>query len=189
MHKLLFSTLAIVSSSIAADIRGTVVVANAANPASVVVFLDNVPGSYSPPVEPIVLDQYSLRFVPHVLAVLVGTTVVFPNSDETRHNVFSSSPAKRFNLGMYPPGASRKVRFDQPGEVDLLCNVHPEMSAYVIVLQNPFFAVTNKDGRFVLPKVPPGSQVIKTWREGSKPVMKEIVVTDHRDLDICLKVN
>lgn len=145
--------------------------------ADVAVYLDKIPGTdFAPPKQPMVLDQVNLTFVPHVLPVLAGTTVAFPNSDEVRHNVFSPSPAKRFNLGTYPRGISRSVTFDKPGQVTLLCNVHAEMSAFVIVVETPYHAVTGKDGRFTIRNIPPGKYTVKTWHEEYKPVAAQVEI-------------
>ena len=129
------------------EIAGNVKWQGAEDYSNAVVYAEKVPKSpVSPPKKPVVLDQTRLTFVPHVLPVVVGTTVSFPNSDEVGHNVYSSSPAKRFNLGVYARGVARQVTFDKPGEVDLLCNVHEQMSAYVLVLDTPYYVVTRKDG-------------------------------------------
>jgi len=158
-------------------IKGKVVARGVRDSADAVVHIQKIPNKTFPtPKEPIVLDQVNLMFVPHVLPVLVGTTVAFPNSDEVRHNVFSPSPARRFNLGTYPKGISRTVTFDKPGEVALLCNVHAEMSAYVIVVETPYFAVSTKDGSYTIRNVPPGKYVLKTWHEKLKSQTKEVEV-------------
>jgi plastocyanin len=141
------------------------------------VYVEKIPGqTFPPPKDAVTLDQLNLTFIPHVLPVLVGTTVAFPNSDEVRHNVFSTSPTKRFNLGTYPRGMAKNVTFDKPGVVDLLCNVHSEMSAYVVVVETPYFAVTGKDGSYTIKNVPPGKYVIKTWHEHLKAQSKAVEV-------------
>jgi len=107
--------------------------------------------------------------------VIVGTTVAFPNSDEIRHNVFSPGPP-RFDLGTYPQKTTKFHLFDTPGVWTLLCNVHAEMSAYVVVTETPYFARTDKDGRFVLKDVPPGTYTLKVWHEKTKPASLPIEV-------------
>lgn len=154
-----------------------------------VVYVEKIPGkTFTPPKDPVTLDQLKLTFIPHVLPVLIGTTVAFPNSDEVRHNVFSTSRAKRFNLGTYPRGAVKYVTFDKPGVVDLLCNVHTEMSAYVVVTETPYFAVTQKDGSYTIRNIPPGSYTLKVWHERLKPQTREIEVvagsTARADFDL-----
>lgn len=158
-------------------IKGKVTARGVRDNGDAVVYLEKIPNkTFHAPKDPVVLDQVNLMFVPHVLPVLVGTTVAFPNSDEVRHNVFSPSPARRFNLGTYPKGVARTVTFDKPGEVALLCNVHAEMSAYVVVVETPYFAVSAKDGSYTIRNVPPGKYVLKTWHEKLKPQMKEVEV-------------
>ena len=150
-----------------------------------VVYIEKIPGKAFPaPKDRFTLDQVNLTFVPHVLPVLVGTTVAFPNSDEVRHNVFSSSRVRRFNLGTYSRGVVKYVTFDQPGEVALLCNVHSEMSAYVVVIETPYFAVTEKDGSYTIKNVPPGKYVLKTWHERLKPQSKEIQVPTSASVEV-----
>lgn len=106
---------------------------------NVVVYVQSISGKkFEPPKKPVVLDQINLTFVPHVLPVVAGTTVAFPNSDEVRHNVFSPSPAKRFNLGTYPRGVVRTVTFDKPGDVALLCNVHEVIEVrFTVAVRDP----------------------------------------------------
>jgi plastocyanin len=163
----------------AGAIAGTVRVARARDNRDAVVYIDRIPGKrFAPPAAAVVLDQINLVFVPHVLPVLAGTTVAFPNNDTVRHNVFSPSPAKRFNLGTYAQKVTKHVVFDQPGVVALLCNVHAEMSAYVVVTETPYFAVTNAAGEYTIPNVPPGSYVLKAWHESSRPKEQKIEVKD-----------
>ncbi len=166
------------SGSQAGTIKGKIIARGMRDSSDALVYIDKIPNrSFPAPKEPVTLDQINLTFTPHVLPVLVGTTVAFPNSDEVRHNVFSPSPPKRFNLGTYPRGITRTVTFDKPGEVALLCNVHAEMSAYVVVVETPYFAVTVKDGSYSIKNVPPGKYVLKTWHEKLKPQSKEIEVS------------
>ena len=165
----------------ASNIEGQVVVKNARDNGNAVVYIDRIPGkSFMPPSTPIPLDQVNLTFVPHVLAVHVGTRVAFPNSDDIRHNVFSPTAWSKFNLGTYPKSTTKYYVFDKPGTVTLLCNVHAEMSAYVIVTETPYFAVTDKAGNFALKNVPPGSYVLKVWHEKAKPASMPIVVEENR---------
>jgi plastocyanin len=130
----------------------------------VVVWL--TPAGDSAPVEPgpgVRLVQKNKRFIPHVLAVTVGTPVEFPNQDPFFHNVFSIYQGKPFDLGLYESGSSRKVRFTQPGVSYIFCNIHPEMSAAVVALRTPYFAVTSADGSFHISHVPPGSYKLELW--------------------------
>lgn len=118
----------------------------------------------------VVMDQRSLTFMPHVLAVRAGTVVDFPNNDQVFHNVFSFRDGRRFDLGLYPVGKVRQVRFDKPGLSRLFCNIHPKMAAYVMVVDSPYYAVSDKDGRFKLRDVPSGSYTYHAWRPGSEPI-------------------
>lgn len=139
-----------------------------------VISVEDIQGVFPPPKEAAVMDQRELRFVPHVLPIQVGATVEFPNSDPISHNVFSISEAKRFNLGLYQRGTKRRIKFDQAGVVELLCNVHLEMSAYILVLKNPYFARTGSDGTYRIAGVPAGRYRLRCWR-GSFPAAERVV--------------
>jgi plastocyanin len=163
----------------ASNIEGQVVVKSARDNSNAVVYIDKIPGkTFPPPSAPIPLDQVNLTFVPHVLPVLAGTKVAFPNSDDIRHNVFSPTAWSKFNLGTYPKSTTKYYVFNKPGTVTLLCNVHAEMSAYVVVTETPYFAVTDKAGNFALKNVPAGTYVLKVWHEKAKPASMPIVVED-----------
>ena len=124
-----------------------------------------------------VMDQQDLRFLPHVLPVLVGTSVEFANNDKTFHNVFSTSEAKKFDLGLYSPGRRRRMTFDKPGVVKILCNVHPSMEAYVVVKEHPYFAATDKRGSYQVTHVPLGKYRIEVWHPelGTRALPFELV--------------
>lgn len=121
-----------------------------------------------------VVDQRQKAFVPHVSVVMKGTTVRFPNSDTVFHNVFAYYQAKKFDLGMYPRGASKSVTFDKAGVVVLQCNVHSEMSAYILVVDTPLFAVADKNGRFRLPPAPPGAYTLHVWHESGARTQQSV---------------
>jgi plastocyanin len=143
-----------------------------------VVYLDTAPRSAFDEREPAraVMDQRNERFVPHVLAVMVGTVVDFPNSDRTYHNVFSLSRAQRFDLGRYAAGKSKSVRMDRPGVVRVFCDIHSHMNAFVLVFNHPYFDISGDDGRFALPAVPPGNYTVVGWYEGEARVTRPVVV-------------
>jgi plastocyanin len=130
-----------------------------------VISIEDIEGPFPAPKDGAVMDQKELRFVPHVLVIQAGTTVEFPNSDPVWHNVFSISVAKRFNLGLYRRGSIRRIRFDQPGVVGLLCNVHLEMSAYIVVVKNPYFARTGFDGTYRIDNIPAGRHRVRCWHQ------------------------
>ncbi len=111
------------------------------------------------------MDQRNERFVPHVLAIVAGTYVDFPNGDSTYHNVFSLSKTKEFNLGRYATGRSKAVRFERPGVVRVFCDIHSHMSAFILVFAHRFFAVTDDEGRYRLDNVPPGTYTVVVWNE------------------------
>ncbi len=151
-----------------------------------VVYIETVgDNEYDPPTERGIVDQMNLVFIPHVLAVQKGTTVDFPNNDEVRHNVFSPPDCcNQFNLGTYDVGASKPVTFTESCEVPLLCNVHAEMSAFVVVLDNPYFGVTAKDGSFTIGNVPPGTYKLKTWHEKLRSEELEVTVEGGKTTEV-----
>ncbi len=123
-----------------------------------------------------VLDQKNETFLPYVLAVTVGSTVDFPNDDRTYHNVFSLSKPKRFDLGRYPRGQSRSVRFDKPGIVRVFCEIHSQMSAWILVFAHPYFATTDAAGRYHVDDVPAGSYTLAVWNDGEVRARREVRV-------------
>lgn len=110
-----------------------------------------------------VMDQKNRTFVPHVLPVQVGTAVEFPNSDDVRHQVYSFSEAKKFQLPLYTGTPASPIVFDKAGVVSLGCNIHDRMNAYIVVVDTPYFAVTGRDGRVALPNVASGRYVVRLW--------------------------
>ncbi|MDE5417625.1 carboxypeptidase regulatory-like domain-containing protein [Labilibaculum sp. DW002] len=143
-----------------------------------VVYIENVDTHFDLPEENPVMNQKELQFLPKILPIVVGSTVDFLNSDDVLHNVFSpDSCVNKFNLGTWKKGEVRSVKYDKIECVSvLLCNVHPEMEAYVIVLQNPFFAITNEEGEFIIENVPPGVYNLKVWNEKLNAKVKQITV-------------
>ncbi|MBI4528125.1 MAG: methylamine utilization protein [Deltaproteobacteria bacterium] len=110
-----------------------------------------------------VMDQRDVKFIPRVLAILAGTTVDFPNNDKTFHNAFSPSESKRFDLGLYAPQKSRSVRFENPGVLRILCNVHPNMEAFIVVKDHPYFAVPDGRGNYRINNVSLGKHQLEVW--------------------------
>ncbi len=149
-----------------------------------VVWLDapDAPKLAHPP--PAVLEQRSLQFSPHVLAVQVGTKVKFPNDDRVFHNVFSYHEGKPFDLGLYPVGAVKDVPFNQPGLSRIFCNIHPQMAAYVMVLDTPYFAVSTAGGRFTVRGVPAGSYTYHAWRPGGSILNGTVDVREGAALEV-----
>jgi plastocyanin len=152
-----------------ADVRGTAHVGGRPAP-HVVVWLEGAaPAPVAPPAR-VVLDQRNLAFAPRVLAVRVGTTVEFPNNDRVFHNVFSFRDGKRFDLGLYPVGTSRRVTFDRAGLSRIFCNIHPNMAAYVVAVDSPYYAVSDQSGAFTIGGVPRGTYKYTAWRAGAAEI-------------------
>jgi plastocyanin len=121
-----------------------------------------------------VMDQRNQTFVPWVIAVPVGTTVDFPNSDSTFHNVFSLSKARRFDLGRYPRGQARSVRFDRPGVVRVFCEIHSHMNAYILVFAHRYFATTDAAGRYRIAGIPKGDYRLVLWHDGREREVRPV---------------
>jgi plastocyanin len=203
---LLFALLILIyfpGLALAGKIKGTVKVKGLRSPANVLVYLTKAPSdSMDLSKTNFVMDQRNLEFIPHVLPVLVGSTVQFPNNDEVDHNIFSMSRTKKFNLGSYKPGDSKAVLFDKPGVVEVRCDVHAEMAAYILVMKNPYFAVTDKKGNFQIPDanylqqaglkeqadLATGKYFIKTWHEKLKTQKEAITITEDGDVTIQLNL-
>jgi hypothetical protein len=141
--------------------RGSVV--EEGGPQDVVVFVEGVKGTFAAPPRHPQLVQKDERFVPHVLPVLTGSTVEFPNEDDFYHNVFSVVAGDRFDLGRYPKGKSARQVLNKPGVVVVRCEIHTGMKAYIMVVPNPYFAVPGSDGAFEIPDVPAGTYTLKAW--------------------------
>jgi plastocyanin len=144
-----------------------------------VIYVDQpIPGAtFAPPTAPAIVQQKDASFVPHVLPILVGTTVSWPNMDEIYHNVFSMSQTKSFDLQLYNSDQPAKsVVFDKPGQVDVFCAIHSKMHCIVLVLQNPYFALADDRGRFVIRNVPAGTYKLHAWQERMPGQEREITV-------------
>jgi plastocyanin len=186
-RKTLFATLtpvlvvapALVWAAGEGSITGTVTATGLSSNANAVVWVEKVPGTFKAPAQPVTMDQVRMQFVPHVLPVVVGTTVRYLNSDPTAHNVFSPDYEK-YNLGTWPQGKSKNYTFKAcakfPCAYTQLCRVHPEMEGFVIVLPNPYFAVSTKDGHFDIKDVPPGQYTVAVWHEKLKAKPKPVTV-------------
>jgi len=156
-----------------------------------VVYVEALAGKTFPaPTSKPVIDQKGLMFTPHIVAVEQGTTVEFLNSDKVAHNVFwiSVGGNKKLghNLGTWPQGEKRPFKFDNPGAVPLFCNVHPEMSAYIVVTPTPYFATTDKSGAYKIENVPDGSYNVTAWHEGAKNQSKPVAVAGEGKADFTL---
>ena len=156
-----------------------------------VIYLDAVAGkTYPAPTQQPLMDQKGLLFQPHILVVQVGTTVEFLNSDNVAHNVFWTSVGGNkklgHNLGTWPKGEKRPFKFENPGAVALLCNVHPEMSGYVVVVPTPYYATSDKGGNYKIENVPDGSYTVTAWHEGAKTQSKPVSVSGDAKADFTL---
>jgi plastocyanin len=165
----------------AGEIKGKVTAQGMRSPENIAVYVDAIPGkSFPAPGQPVVMDQKGLKFVPHVLAILKGTTVDFLNSDPVGHNVYwpaiSGNKKLAHNMGTWPQGVKKSFTFDNLGDVPLLCNVHPEMSGYLVVVPTPYHAVTDAEGNFIIKDVPSGHYTLKTWSEEGRPTTQEVDV-------------
>ena len=156
-----------------------------------VVYVEAPAGKTFPaPTEKPVIDQKGLMFNPHIVAIQQGTTVEFLNSDKVAHNVFwiSVGGNKKLghNLGTWPQGEKRAFKFDNPGAIPLLCNVHPEMAGYIVVSPTPYFATTDKSGNYKIENVPDGSYTVTAWHEGAKNSSKPVTVSGDSKADFTL---
>lgn len=156
-----------------------------------VVYVDTISGKTFPaPAQHPVIDQKGLVFQPHLTAVQVGTTVDFLNSDSVAHNVFWTSiggnKKLNHNLGTWPKGDRKSFKFDTPGAVPILCNVHPEMSAYLVVVPTPYFATSDQAGNYKIENVPDGSYTLIGWHEGAKNQSKPVSVSGDTKADFAL---
>jgi plastocyanin len=145
-----------------------------------VVYLESAPALAFPEIEPqrATMDQRNETFIPHVLAITVGTTVDFPNSDQTYHNVFSLTGPRRFDLGRYAAGRSKSVLFDRPGIARVFCEIHSHMSAFILVFNHRFYSVATPDGRYQISRVPAGRYTLLAWNEGTVRESRQVVVPD-----------
>ncbi len=162
----------------AADLSGVAVLQGKGAARDAVVYLEG--NTLSVPMAGAMVDQRDQTFLPHVSVVTRGTTVNFPNDDTVFHNVFAYFQAKKFDLGMYPRGTSKKVTFEKTGLVVILCNVHSDMSAYIMVVDTPYHAVTDHTGRFQLRNVPPGTYTLHVWHESGDTDTETVVVGSHQ---------
>lgn len=180
---LLIGLLTITWAAMSGGIKGKVTAQGMKSPEGTVVYIDTIAGkTFDPPAKHAVVDQKKLTFIPHIVPVLKGTTVDFLNSDPVGHNVYWPAVAgnKKMtnNLGTWPQGVKKSFTFTNLGDVPLLCNVHPEMSGYIVVVPTPYFAVADKEGNYEITDVPPGHYTLKTWNEEAKPITQAVDVTD-----------
>src|SRR5712692_9600360 len=185
--------LALAGASWANEIKGKVSVQGIKSAENIAVYVDVIADKkFDAPKDHVVIDQRKMAFIPHVGAVQQGTTVDFLNSDPVGHKVYwpsiSGNKKLSHNLGTWPKGEKKPFQFNDLGTASLLCNVHPEMSGYVVVVHTPYFAVTDKDGNFEIKNIPAGQYTLKTWSEEGKPVTQSVNLTgDSVTVDLTVK--
>jgi plastocyanin len=165
----------------AGEIKGKVTTQGLRSAEDIAVYVDAIPGkNFNSPSKHVLIDQKKMTFFPHVTILLKGTTVDFLNSDSVGHNVYwpsiSGNKKLAHNLGTWPKGEKKSFQFNDLGAAPLLCNVHPEMSGYVVIVPTPYFAVTGKDGSFEIKDVPAGHYALKTWSEEGKSTTQAVDV-------------
>jgi len=183
----LFMVLVVTAAAKAGTIKGKVSGVSGES----VIYLEAASGRTFPaPTAHATMDQKGLLFQPHILVVQQGTTVEFQNSDTVAHNVAWSSVGGNkklaHNMGTWPKGEMRSFKFDNPGAIPLMCYVHPEMSAYVLVSPTPYFATTDKSGEYRIDNVPDGSYTVTAWNEGAKGQSKPVTVSGETTADFTL---
>ena len=186
MKTLIASLVALIAVPLlAGDIHGKVTAHGVRNSADAVVYVDKIAGkTCTPPAAHAKIDQKGMKFTPHVLPVLAGTTVDFLNSDAVLHNVFSPDGcADKFNLGTWPQGQVKSFTFKKECFAALLCKVHPEMEGFVAALPTPYCAVTSADGSYHIKDVPDGTYTVKVWHPKLKAAGKSVTVKGSTDVN------
>jgi plastocyanin len=189
-RNLTFAVLLLTALSLAAS-AGTISGKVSGVAGESVVYVDTIAGkSFPAPSKSPLMDQKGLLFQPHILPVQQGTTVEFLNSDKVAHNVFWTNVGGNkklgHNLGTWPQGEKRSFKFDNPGAVPLLCNVHPEMAGYIVVVPTPYYATSDKSGEYKIENVPDGSYTVTAWHEGAKNQSKPVNVSGDSKADFTL---
>lgn len=179
-------TMFVSNSSFGGNITGTV--SNGSKGIiNAVIYLSNTwHGTYSGTGTTVKMHQKNMLFSPHVLPILVGATVEFTNEDNTMHNVYSPDAcAENFNLGSWPEGEIRSYTFNKADCIaTILCNLHPEMEAYILTLSVPYFAVSGKGGSFKIKNVPAGTYTLKIWSEKYNISDVQVTVPESGDVNI-----
>ncbi|MFQ5720501.1 MAG: carboxypeptidase regulatory-like domain-containing protein [Acidobacteriota bacterium] len=185
----LLVAMPMISPVLAGTLEGTVTVTGARNNADAVVYVSTIAGkTFAPPEKPSEMDQRDMTFVPHVLPVVVGTQVDFKNGDPVLHNVFSPDKcADGFNLGSWPQGQIRSHTFDEECAATILCNVHPEMEAFVVAVPTPYFAVTDRSGAYSISGLPDGTYTVKVWHPKRKGTETEVTVSGDTEVNFEIK--
>ncbi|HXM67593.1 MAG TPA: plastocyanin/azurin family copper-binding protein [Candidatus Acidoferrum sp.] len=175
--------LLVASFAHAAEVKGKVSISGLKSAENIAVYIDAVPGKkFDYPVQHAVVDQRNEIFTPHTMVILKGTTVDFMNSDHVAHNVYwpsiNGDKKLRHSLTIVSPGQKKSFQFDDLGAAQMLCNLHPEMVGYIVVVPTPYFALTGSDGSFTIKDVPPGNYTLKTWSEDGKATTQTVTAAD-----------
>jgi plastocyanin len=171
--------LSLVSPALAGNIRGKV----NGKIGTVVVWVEGIQNFEVPTNKPSI-SQRGMRFFPSLLVIVAGQSVQMPNDDNVAHNVFSFSPTKKFNLGIYPKGEYKEVTFEQPGIVDLFCSIHNQMKGRILIVPNPFYYRTRGEGTYLISSVPAGKYTLKMWSESGNLETREVVVPASGDVTV-----
>lgn len=168
----------------AGDLTGRVTSPRLKSLQDVVVYLEGAGLPATPPAEPVVMDQKEIRFVPHVLPVVKGSVVAFRNSDATPHNVNSTTAEAKFNETTYPKGKPALQRFDQVGVVEILCNVHQQMAAFVVVVPTSAYTLAAADGSFAIRGLPAGSYELVVRHPQLAPVRRSVTIEESGEIRV-----
>jgi len=129
-----------------------------------------------------IMYQRNIKFIPTVLAVMVGGTVDFPNNDTAWHNVYSKGGANDFDLGLYPPGKTRSKKFEKPGVSRILCNAHPNMEGFIVVKDHPFFSTADSRGNYEIKNVPVGKVRVEVWYPNLEVRSETVEIVRHGEV-------
>jgi plastocyanin len=168
----------------AGTIAGKVVLPGKVSHENVIVYVEGVSGEFKLPSKRPQMNHQNLQFVPNRLAVFKGATVDFPNSDPVFHSAFSISETNPFDLGIYGQGREKFVHFKNPGVTELFCHIHAHMHAFILVLENPFFTVTAKDGSFTIPDLPKGTYRVNAWWTPAANSIQEVTVSGNEPVSL-----
>ncbi len=180
---ILFGVFWVANAAQAGEVKGKVLAAGLKSAENIAVYINTIPGKkFDHPAQHMAVDQRNLIFTPRTIVILQGTTVDFLNHDNVAHNVYwpSINNDKRFrhSLTIVSPNQTKSFQFDNLGVAQILCNLHPEMIGYIVVVPTPYFALTGPDGTFLIKDVPPGTYTLKTWSEDGKPTSQTITAGD-----------
>ena len=170
---------------VSGTVSGTAKLANGNSASQAVVWLDGE--TKSKPLSKAVVDQRNRAFVPHISVVTVGTDIQFPNNDTVFHNVFAAFDAKKFDLGLYPRGKTKTQSFGKEGLVAVMCSIHSEMSAFVMVVDTPFYTIADNKGAFKIADVSAGKYLLKVWHETGEVYSQELVVSGNQSVEVRTK--